>query len=610
MSPIVPSRVAPKPEHEHSNQQLVPAISDLADRDDIIKALGGDLAVLLMVPVWESELGGNRLQVARVLSKHMPVILMQPAELDLATDATLQPDVRIANCWVLRTRYASGPLDGDLEEVASHLADIRWAVAQFGARRPIYWLFNPNLSALFQELDNGPRLFHATEDWYRFPRPLGTSLDLKELAAAVRAADLVVAVSHGVAAELRRNVADVEPVIETNGCNYAVFDAATPDPTLLREVRLRCDRLAVFCGTIDGRLRYDLLVRLLESRPSFGLVMIGPIVHIEEEDREALGKLRSHARVVFLGPLEESSVAAVYKASDVGLIAYKTLPHIVASQFSSKLLEMAAAGLPVVITQMESSKGLADAIHVCDSDMEFVAIASSLHRGTLSQREQAELSAVARANDYTTKFTRLLEKLATSPSKCVGSPRLSLELCIEVQRLAHAKRMVAQCLTAEARVVLLRTTLQLRRLLGRKHVTVRKALGTLGLSLKEMGRHAAAIRFMGAALQPRLSLTPSYRDWRVSMCLALASSFRAMHQSAPRINALREAWVDSVYPTFHAVYSQNIGIEYAAALLETADFPTAHAIISEIDQRDHGLERDHSVSVRLGLLRRRLANAA
>jgi glycosyltransferase involved in cell wall biosynthesis len=608
MSHIVPSRIARNSGHEHSTQRLAPASSDLADRDDVAKALGADLAVLLMIPVWKSELGGNRLQVARVLSKRMPVILMQPAELDLATDATLQPDVRLPNCWVLRTCYASGPLGGDLEEVARHLADIRWAVAQFGARRPIYWLFNPNLAALFQELDDGPRLFHATEDWYRFPRPTGTSLDLEELAAAVRVADLVVAVSHGVATELRKNIPDVEPVIETNGCNYALFDAATPDPTLLRELRLRCDRLAVFCGTIDGRLRYDLLVRLLESRPSFGLVMVGPIVHIQGEDREALAKLGSNARVAFIGPLEESRVAAIYKASDVGLIAYKAFPHIVASQFSSKLLEMAAAGLPVVTTRMESSKGLADAIHVCDSDAEFVAIASSLHRGTLSQREQAELAAVSQANDYTAKFTRLLEKLTRSPNKHVGSARLGSELCIELQRLAHATRMVAQCRTYEARAVLLKTSLQLRRLLGRRHVTVRKAVGTLGLSLREMGRHAAAIRFMGAALQPRLTPTPSYRDWRVNMCLALASSFRTLHQSAPRINALREAWVDSVHPTFHAVYSQNIGIEYAEALLETADFETAQAIMSEIDERDRGLERDGNVSLRLEELRRRLPN--
>jgi hypothetical protein len=63
-----------------------------------------------------------------------------------------------------------------------------------------------------------------------------------------------------------------------------------------------------------------------------------------------------------------------------------------------------------------------------------------------------------------------------------------------------------------------------------------------------------------------------------------------------------------VHPTFHAVYSQNIGIEYAEALLETADFETAQAIMSEIDERDRGLERDGNVSLRLEELRRRLPN--
>jgi len=286
-------------------------------------------------------------------------------------------------------------------------------------RRPIYWLFNPNLATLFQELNDGPRLFHATEDWYRLPRPEGSSLDLDELSAATRVADLVVAVSRGVAGELRKNVPNVEAIVETNGCNYAVFEGAIADSTLLRELRQRCKQLAVFCGTIDARLRYDLLLKLLQRRPSLGLAMIGPVVPLHGLDHDSLEKLRSHTRAAFLGPLDECTVAAIYKASDVGLIAYKSLPHIVASQFSSKLLEMAAAGLPVVTTRMESSRGLADAMHVCDSDEEFIAIAGTLHRHSLSSKERAGLAIVASANDYTLKFTRLLERLARSGTSLI-----------------------------------------------------------------------------------------------------------------------------------------------------------------------------------------------
>jgi hypothetical protein len=79
---------------------------------------------------------------------------------------------------------------------------------------------------------------------------------------------------------------------------------------------------------------------------------------------------------------------------------------------------MAATGLPIVSTELRAAEGLAEGIHVERSSDAFVERVGQIGRATESTDTIEELVALARANDYDVKFSRiqaLVADVASSP---------------------------------------------------------------------------------------------------------------------------------------------------------------------------------------------------
>jgi glycosyltransferase involved in cell wall biosynthesis len=449
------------------------------------RAFPFDVAVLLMLPGWENELRGNRWHVAKFLSQHMPVILVQPCLLDAVGGPIVEQERRLPQTFILKTRIHLSRSSEDWLEASGYAHDIQWLLDHMGAKEPLFWLFSPLLGRTFAMLEGGTKVFHATEDWPTFP-DISKYL-VRSMEDGLLAADHVIAVSEGVSASIAPLSGNIHPRVLTNGCDYLSYSESRPDQRILALRSSNEQKLAVFAGNIDYRIDYGLLARLVQEIVDIAVIVIGPVHSQSSQDCSAWRTLLRHPRVFYLGPFDPDLLPNVYASCDLGLIPYKELDFLVRSNFSLKALEMAATGLPVVSSKMDSIRGLASAIFVADSTDEFVSCARTVSKTLLSPLHVRELAAVARRHDYNERLTQALVDIS-SQRKEAPLPKSPL-----VFRSAFGFGEI------RGRLELLRCLRAARSILGPKHVSSRELLKELA-RLHEV-THAHRSKWMFAACE-------------------------------------------------------------------------------------------------------------
>jgi UDP-galactopyranose mutase len=100
-----------------------------------------------------------------------------------------------------------------------------------------------------------------------------------------------------------------------------------------------------FAGVIDERMDFELLAAVADARPDWQLVMVGPVVKIDE------AQLPRRANIHYLGGKTYDELPAYMSRWDVALLPFA---HNAATRFISptKTPEYLAAGLPVVSTSI------------------------------------------------------------------------------------------------------------------------------------------------------------------------------------------------------------------------------------------------------------------
>jgi glycosyltransferase involved in cell wall biosynthesis len=457
-----------------------------------------DLAILLMFPGWEQELRGTRWHVARYLANIMPVVLVQPVLLYQDGGPRLRPDKFLKGVFVLEVLVHQPAPAQDLLEPLHHLADIAWVIQHLRADRPLFWLFSPYLARAFALSPPGGRLLHATEDWPDFP---GVSLFAQHgYAEAVAAADVVVAIGEGVSRNLPRAGLSRAPLVVTGGCDFAAFENAQPNATIATLRRAVKRPLCVLAGNIDRRVDFALLEQAVRGVPELFFCLVGPVRELAQEDRADWDRLLQAENVCWLGPFAPDDLPSLYSACDVGIIPYKRLDPIVRS-FPLKLLEMGAAGIPVVTTWMESILGLGDAVFVTRDREEFVQRLKAIAAGSVDREAVGRLKELARQNDYQAKFDDLLRVMDSVPipperDVSVAGARLKPAEAIKLGQLWQTAQQPGHRDTRRALLTLCRA---LRRLVGRRHISARRVLFEIA-TMMEDERPAAAARLYRACL--------------------------------------------------------------------------------------------------------------
>jgi glycosyltransferase involved in cell wall biosynthesis len=270
------------------------------------------------------------------------------------------------------------------------------------------------------------RVHHATENYYTVP-----GLDpgfFWSLSLCVRSADLVVAVSSGVASSLREHEPGIgSALVEvTNGCDFAQAAAAPePDP-FVAGLAARRRRVAVFAGNLNGRVDVELVARIARAEPESLVLLIGPFGGLNATERARWQQVLTEPNVHHEEAMDPARLPAVYRAADVGIVPYLPLPNIVNDGFPLKVLEMAATGLPVVSTMMRPIDGLHPAIRVVSDRDAFLAALPETGRRALGAAAGESLVELARANDYDLKFAEVVAHLRRRPLSRVPSTRYDL----------------------------------------------------------------------------------------------------------------------------------------------------------------------------------------
>lgn len=360
-----------------------------------------DSVYFLLIPGWENELRANRWQFAVRWARRKPVVLVSPELKEGAARPHDEP--RIPNCRILSTQLVSEP--NQLAKAELQVGQVLEDMDRHHFTKPLLWCYDPDLIELYARTPAIGRVHHATEAFFDMPnRSAAQHLRLR---ATVSLSDLVVAVSDGVAAGIRRHVDGADVVTVTNGCDYKHYSAGKPDGELAG-LGKRYERIAIYAGNINGRLDFDLVRAVIRSQPLVLFAFYGPVKDLGAGDAAAWRRIAALSNVTAPGPVDPDRLRDLYAAADVGLIPYRHDPWLVENGLPLKALEMCATGLPVVSTLMRPLQGLARGLVVTSSSADFVHAFVGTSRASLSAEDAAQLKAVSKANDYDAKFDQIV----------------------------------------------------------------------------------------------------------------------------------------------------------------------------------------------------------
>ncbi|WP_348522314.1 glycosyltransferase [Bosea sp. CS1GBMeth4] len=279
------------------------------------------------------------------------------------------------------------------------------ALRERGVSRPLVWLYNLFIAGAVARLHPAAVVYHATEDYLAKADSVSiTANDLSGLAsAAIRRADLVVAVSEGVAESHRLAVPAGKPVVVLpNGCDFAFWQQTGASDYR----RPAAGKVALFQGGINGRLDFPLLIRLTELLPDWQFWFCGKAA----DGGDGWVRLQRQPNVKYHGLLDSAGIAELARQSRVGLIPFKD-SGLMRRSLPLKAYEYLACGLPVVTTPIDA---LADRPDLFAAATDADGFAEAIRRLESSREDAAMIASrleAASRSSYDIRFDDLLSHL-------------------------------------------------------------------------------------------------------------------------------------------------------------------------------------------------------
>jgi glycosyltransferase involved in cell wall biosynthesis len=221
---------------------------------------------------------------------------------------------------------------------------------------------------------------------------------------AIRYADHVLYVYDSELPRIRRYTNDY---LQTDfGVEYDQF--ADPDPVVLSRAKDRLPEgvsknVLLYVGGLDPIYHIEEMMQTMEYLENWTLIVLGTGT-LEDRVRKAA---TDRDDIVFLGTVPHEEIPGFYHVADVGLC-------LVDDARTLKVLEYAAASLPVVHLDGAARERFGDAFEYCDAEPR--DIASAVRRSVDLDTSDADLHDIARAHswaaiseDYLTVLDAVLE---------------------------------------------------------------------------------------------------------------------------------------------------------------------------------------------------------
>lgn len=368
-----------------------------------------DSVVMLTWSDWHTEPRSNRYHYAVRFARRWPTFFVQTNGHgdEIAFEPVAGHDISIVRI---------GPVYSPAQ--AARLAK---ALRERGVCRPLVWLYNLLIAGAVPRLHPAAVVYHATEDYLTPADSVSiTANDLSGLAlAAIRQADLVVAVSEGVAESHRRALpADKPVVVLPNGCDFAFWEQTGASGYTAPAV----GKVALFQGGINNRLDFELLIALAGLLPDWRFWFCGKSV----DGGAGWARLQSQPNVDHHGLLDSAGIAGLARQSRIGLIPFKD-SALMRGSLPLKAYEYLACGLPVVTTPIDALAGRPE-LFATAVDAE--GFAEAIRRLDASRSEPAAIAQrleAASRTSYDTRFEELLAQLdALMARKLEQRPALNI----------------------------------------------------------------------------------------------------------------------------------------------------------------------------------------
>jgi UDP-galactopyranose mutase len=254
------------------------------------------------------------------------------------------------------------------EVIASQKALIDDLLSEYNIEKPTVWYYTPMAQKFAGHIDAGCTIFDCMDELSAFKF---APQELKELEAKLlERADVVFTGGQSLYEAKKNRHHNVHAF--PSSIDYDHFAKArkiTHDPE--DQASIPFPRMGFF-GVIDERLDIELVRGIAEARPDWHLVMIGPVVKIDEADLPKLPNIH------YLGSKSYKELPSYLATWDVAMLPFAKNES---TQFISptKTPEYLAAGKAVVSTSIRDvvrPYGDRHLVHIADTVDEFIRAAS------------------------------------------------------------------------------------------------------------------------------------------------------------------------------------------------------------------------------------------
>ena len=267
---------------------------------------------------------------------------------------------------------------------------------------PVMWTYSPHVAPLIRDLPRRRLVYHCVDRWSEFAGYDGAMLDRME-ADICRNADVVFASAQDLAERCRQHSDNVHYV--PHGVDFAHFARALEPGPLPAELRDIPEPRVGFFGLIHEWVDVDLIRQLAERTP-YSYVLIG-------DAKAPLETLRGVPNVIHLGRRAYETLPDFCRGFQAAIVPFRQTA-LTRSVNPIKLREYAAAGLPVVSTDLPEVRRCAD-IAKCATDLPswLAAIDVAVHNGSDTTQRRAQSERV-RSQDWSA-VTRRMAELVLAP---------------------------------------------------------------------------------------------------------------------------------------------------------------------------------------------------
>jgi glycosyltransferase involved in cell wall biosynthesis len=249
---------------------------------------------------------------------------------------------------------------------------------------PISWVYAPHVAPWLRGLPRKMLVYHCVDRWSAFQEYDADQMARCE-AELCRTADLVLASAEDLAERCRAYGADVHYV--PHGVEHAHFASALVPGPLPVDLQSIPEPRVGFFGLIHEWVDTD-LIALLADRLPYSYVLIG-------DSNQDLRPLLERPNVFHLGRKPYAELPAYCRGFAAAMVPFR-VSELTRSVNPIKLREYAAAGLPVVATDLPEIRRCADIAAVVTGPAEWQdALRSAVVRGGNREERLAQSARVA-----------------------------------------------------------------------------------------------------------------------------------------------------------------------------------------------------------------------